>query len=226
MEIFIFPFVVLFVGAILYWIHLEQEKAKQRRNFLLGRAAASLGLNICQWNHREERWVVFDTSVFLKKGHSRYAYNVMRGVCSGREIHAFDYHYAITTSNGKSSSTHHYYFSCVAVALDRTYPQLTVLKECFGSKIAQFFGHDDIDFESKQFSDAYCVRSPDKRFAYDVINPAMMEHLMSRPGLFFEITGKNLIIAHHELIEPQDLPSLISRATKTRDLIPEHVMPA
>lgn len=225
MEIFAILVGVCLFLAIIYWIHQEQEKAKQRRNFSLGRVAAELGLRISHWNHEETRWAIFENSVFLNKGHSRYAYNVMSGVCLGRPIHAFDYHYAITTSNGKSSSTRHYHISCVSVSLGRAYPKLTVTEEGVGSKVAQFFGHDDIDFESKQFSDAYCVRSPERRFAYDVITPAMMEHLMSCSGLYFEITGKNLLVAHHELLEPQDMRSLINRAIKTRDLIPAHVMP-
>ena len=40
------------------------------------------------------------------------------------------------------------------------------------------FGYQDIKFESAEFSKTFCVRSPDKKFAYDVCNAKMMEYLL------------------------------------------------
>lgn len=218
-------FFIAIVAAILAGIHFDR-KERLRRNGMLLQVLAPMGLRLSDWEHREEDWPLFENAVQLKKGHSRYAYNVGTGRHAGHEVTTFDYHYAVTSSNGKSTTTRHYHLSCAAVSLDRRYPVLTVFPEGFGSKIAQFFGYDDIDFESKAFSDAYCVRCEDKRFAYDVITPGMMEYLLSREGLHFEITGKTLLVTHDRLIDPQELPALLNRAVKIRNRIPGHVMPA
>ena len=44
-------------------------------------------------------------------------------------------------------------------------------------KIVQTFGHDDIDFESHEFSKQFVVRCKNKRFAYDFRNALMPDYL-------------------------------------------------
>ncbi|MCZ6810529.1 MAG: hypothetical protein O7D97_00875, partial [Planctomycetota bacterium] len=57
-------------------------------------------------------------------------------------------------------------------------PDLLIRREGMFDKLAGAFGFDDIDFESAEFSKRFYVKSPDKRFAYDVIHPRMMEFLL------------------------------------------------
>lgn len=214
---------IVTVAAIFIYAYIEEEKRRRLRHAALNVEAERLGMKITPLDARFDNWRIFDSAVQLKKGHSRYAYNVVRGYTGFPGVTAFDYHYAITTSTGKSSSTRHYHVSCVAIALPKAVPWLTVFEEGLNSKVAQFFGYDDIDFESKAFSDAYCVRSSDKRFAYDVISPAMMEHLMSRPGLVFEIAEGMLILRDDGTLSPHRLEAFINRAYAVRSLIPDRL---
>jgi hypothetical protein len=64
-----------------------------------------------------------------------------------------------------NQQTNHHYFSFFFLTLPMGFPELRITKEGLFSKIAQAFGYDDIDFESAEFSRAFCVRSKDKKFA-------------------------------------------------------------
>src|SRR5690349_16880450 len=163
MEILI---VVLVVGLIIAGIIFNVLAARKRREEL-GTLAARLGLTF----DPGEDYGLADRYDFLEKldqGSDRYAFNVLRGRYAGHEIMAFDYHYETYSTNSKGQrQTHHHYFSFFILLLPRAFSELTIAREGWGSKIAQAFGYDDIDFESAEFSRTYCVRSRDKRFAYD-----------------------------------------------------------
>ena len=80
------------------------------------------------------------------------------------------------------------------------FPQMTIGPESFGEKIATAFGvEDDIKFESAEFSRTFCVRSPDKKFAYDVCNAQMIEYLLANRDLHIEIQGPVLVLAFTQL---------------------------
>ena len=68
-------------------------------------------------------------------------------------------------------------------------PDLLIRKEGLGDKLAGGLGFDDIDFESEEFSRTFWVKSQDKRFAFDVIHPLMMEFLLDGSPPQVEITG-------------------------------------
>ena len=90
-----------------------------------------------------------------------------------------DFTYKVTTSSGKSTTTTTYRFSYLILHMPWSgVPDLLIRREGMFDKIAGVLGFDDIDFESAQFSRRFHVSSTDKRFAYDVIDPRMMEFLL------------------------------------------------
>jgi hypothetical protein len=122
----------------------------------------------------------------FERGHSRQAYNTMSGSAEigGREFGALagDFTYKVTTSNGKTTTTATYRFSYLMFRPPfGDTPALTIRRENLLDKIAGAVGFDDINFESEEFSRKYFVKCTDKKFAYDVVSPAMMEFLM--PGM-------------------------------------------
>ena len=99
-----------------------------------------------------------------------------------------DFTYQVTSSNGKSTSTTTYRFSYVILHMPFVgVPDLLIRKEGFLDKIASVIGFDDIDFESSEFSRKFLVKSPDKKFAYDIVHPQMMEFLMQGPAPMVDI---------------------------------------
>ncbi len=115
----------------------------------------------------------------LQRGHNRYAHNIISGQCDGLDIQAFDYHYV--TGSGKNRSTHR--FSAVIVVSPLPLKPLFIRREGIFDKVTEFFGLDDIDFESAEFSRKFFVKAPDRKWAYDVIHQRMMEYLLAGPKL-------------------------------------------
>lgn len=78
-------------------------------------------------------------------------------------------------------------------------------------RIAGGFGFDDIDFESKQFSDAFYVAGSDKRLIYEIVSPRMMDFLLkSHPSGRFvtiEIAYSRLCITtENRRWKPEEFP--------------------
>lgn len=91
-----------------------------------------------------------------------------------------DYDFQITFSN---RNMHHEVSFLVARLPGSDLPKLIVRRERAFDRIKSAFGFDDIDFESKAFSDRFFVGSSDKRFAYQLITPRVMDFLMQGSGV-------------------------------------------
>jgi Protein of unknown function (DUF3137) len=76
-------------------------------------------------------------------------------------------------------------------------PMTVIAPESAATKAKAAFGFHDIQFESGQFNDRFHVRSRDRRFAYDLIDARMMEHLLGldNPDLRCELLGPRLLVA-------------------------------
>lgn len=88
--------------------------------------------------------------------------------------------------------------------------------EGFFSKIAQAIGFDDIDFESHEFSRQFCVRSSDKKFAYDFCNARMIEYLLAHPRLTIEVENHALAVCASGKIEPDQIQTSLEQLTGPR----------
>ena len=91
------------------------------------------------------------------------------------------------------------------------------------SKIAQAFGYDDIDFESAEFSRAFCVRSKDKKFAYDFCNAQMMEYLLANRDLSIEVEDRALALAFGKTLSAEEIESNLQRLAEIRARVPDYL---
>jgi hypothetical protein len=189
--------IVLFValaigGAYLSW------KAEQKRRAEMQTLADELGLRYEPGDDssHDDEYAQFE---IFRRGHSRVAQNTLRGTLDlfGRRcpIVLGDFRYKVTRSNGKSSSTSTYRFSYLIVHPPWPSPTLLVRPEGLFDKLKGAFGFDDIDFESVEFSRKYYVQSNDKRFAYDVLHPRMMEFLLAETPPMLDLEGGALCIS-------------------------------
>lgn len=194
-------FVVAVVALLVYGRHQAAARTKA-----LSAAAARLGLRFHAGKDRTlaSRFPDFKT---LHTGHSRYASNVMAGRLDDREAWAFDYCY--TTGSGKNQQTHR----LSAVILEGPVPlqDLLIRRERLGDKVAGFFGFEDIDFESAEFSRKFFVKASNRKWAYDVIHPRMMEFLMQNGDFAFQFAGRHVIAWE----SGQSAPPTFSRAIET-----------
>lgn len=212
-AVFIVGFVV--IAAVLAVLGLIS--ARKRREAMAG-VAVRLGLRFQPGKDRglARQYLFLDK---LARGSNRYAFNILSGSYQGHEVALFDYHYQIRS--GKS--TQHYYFSFFMLRLPVSLPELVIDKEGFFSKIAQAVGYDDIDFESHEFSRNFCVRSADKKFAYDVCNARMIEYLLSNRDMSIEIEDDLLAISFREQLAPERIEPSLKKLITVRSLMPEYL---
>jgi len=160
----------------------------------------------------------------LAKGENRYFFNSLAGRHRGEEVLVSDYHYEITTTNSKGHrQTHHHYLSVFALSLPKAFPELTIAKEGFMSKIAQSLGYEDIDFESHEFSRSFCVRSRDKKFAYDVCNARMIDYLLGNKDLSIEIDRDTLALVFPSKLKLERAESDLARLLEIRARLPHYL---
>ena len=92
-----------------------------------------------------------------------------------------DYHYEYDAPARQNNDDAHVHVQLFSLSICRTaqLPDLFIRREGIFDSVKRAFGFDDIDFESAEFSKRFFVKSSDKRFAYDVIHPKMMEFLLA-----------------------------------------------
>jgi hypothetical protein len=164
------------------------------------------------------------------RGSGRYAYNTLTGsIRSGDEswpARMGDYHYQTTSSDGKRTQTHQHHFSYLLIELPyATAPDLRIRREGIFDSIAGAFGFDDIDFESAEFSKRFHVKSSNKKFAYDVIDPRMMEFLLADEAPAVEVDrGCCCISDGGSTWSADEFQTHLNWAVKFFDLWPRHLV--
>ena len=156
----------------------------------------------------------------LEHGDSRYASNVISGNYQQDNILAFDYHYS--TGSGKNRQEHNLSFF-ILIMQGSLFPQITIRPEGFFDRVAEVFGSQDIKFESAEFSKAFCVRSPDKKFAYDVCNARMIEYLLANRQLRVEIENEVIALVFNTRIAVEQFEVNLQRLAQIRSLLPDYL---
>ena len=85
------------------------------------------------------------------------------------------------------------------------------------------FGYQDIKFESAEFSKTFCVRSPDKKFAYDVCNVKMMEYLLANRDLSIEIENEVIALAFNTRLSVEQIEFNLQRLVEIRSRLPQYL---
>ena len=218
-----FLFVGLIIALFVFGVIWSAMVANKRREALL-QLAKSMGMVLSpdkDYSY-DERYPFINK---LCQGKNRYAYNIIRGEHNGYFVQVFDYHYETHSRDSKGRRrTHHHYFSFYMLSLERCFPELVICKEGWFSKIAQWFGYADIDFESAEFSRKFIVRSPDKKFAYDICHVQMIEYLLQNSDLSIEIEQDCLTLFFPHQHSPQQIVPNLNRLVEIRELFPNYLM--
>jgi len=156
----------------------------------------------------------------LRRGHNRYAYNVIEGQWLDSPVAAFDYHY--TTGSGKNRTEHN--FSAVIVESTVPLRQLRIRPEGIFDKLTEFLGFDDIDFESAEFSTKFHVSAQDRRWAYGVIDQRMMEYLLEAPRFSIELGRRRIIAWRERLLGAADFAAGIVLIRGILERLPEYIV--
>ena len=106
-------------------------------------------------------------------------------------------------------------------------PSLKIRREHLFDRVASFIGFDDIDFESSEFSDRFHVKSSDKRFAYGVIHPRMMDFLLANDPPTVNLEGDYCcIFTDSNCWSPTQFRGNVAWLQKFFSLWPRHITSA
>src|ERR1035437_2564453 len=210
-------FLAMVLGAVAFIAVATLRRARQRSQEL-GLLATKLGLT---FNPDTDKGLPDHFSFLNKlgKGSGRFASNIMAGVYQRRRVLIFDYHYQTSSGEGTQQVS----FSFFILFVPHRFPELTIAPKRLMAKIGSALGFEDIRFESAEFSEAFCVCSGDKRFAYDVCDQSMMEYLLGNRDLNIEIELDVLAIGFDRELSATQIRRNLARLLAIRSFIPEHL---
>jgi hypothetical protein len=223
MSAALFPVIIVGALAVFGLIAYLSWKAEQARIAELQAYAASKG-----WTYtpRDDSWhQTFDGSPFTS-GHGRRSTKILAGPYDGRQAAVFDYVFHTTeTSTDAQGHTRHrevaHKFNVVALSLGALTPGLSVSPEgVFGRLIGRMF-NNDIELESEEFNRAFTVNSDDRKFAFDVLHPRMMELLLQHPDTAWRIDKGWLITVEDGSYEIFDIEPRLGFADRLLDTFPD-----
>lgn len=216
-------YIIIIIALIIGGIILELYLSAKRRKELLVWAKAN------GWFFSSEKDRGFDDRFpdfkLLRKGDNRYAYNIIQGKWDGKSLLAFDYHYETHSVNSKGRrQTHHHYFSGVIMDGNLPLKPLFIRPEGFFDKITEFFGADDIDFESAEFSRKFFVKAGDRRWAYDVLHARTIEFLLQSPRFTIQFDRSHVFAARSSKFKIKDFQDALGVIKGILDRFPPYLV--
>lgn len=206
---------IIFVGAIIaipiVIAIVKAEKAARERARLRLEAmrefAVRMGFSFttAQDGSHDDLYAHFEV---FRQGFDRFAYNTMSGPIDldGAIVHCntgdFTYKtretYTTTDSKGRTTTRtrivkHDISYFILELPYEN-FPDVLIRREGFFDKIASVFGKNDIDFESAEFSKKYFVKCDNRKFAYDIINPRMIEFLLETKPRLIDIENSRICL--------------------------------
>jgi hypothetical protein len=212
------PLPIFLIALILYFlfVHKGSDPEEKRRKDL---AALAKKLRL-EFDPKNDVKLAekFSFLSWLRRGdipETRYAYNTFHGYYSDYPITFFDYHFSITKYD--------YYWSVYILDIKSNFPDVIISPESLESRIAEAFGKQCITFESAEFSRTFRVRSSDKKFAFDICHPRLMEFLLANRDLTIEIRGTALAVLFEDWLRPEKVEHNLSRLIEIRKLLPNYL---
>jgi len=217
--VFIAAVIIIFIILAIFG---ARQAAKRRQALLAWAGSKGLSFTESKNGHVEDQFPEFGC---LKQGSDRYAYNMMEGDWSGKRILAFDYHYETHSRDSKGrTQTHHHHFSAAILRSVIPLKPLFIRPEGFFDKITEFFGMDDIDFESAEFSRKFYVKAEDRRWAYDVIHTRTMEFLLEMPRFTIQFDRSHAIAYDDSTFDVQKFETAVQLIEGIFDRFPDYLV--
>jgi hypothetical protein len=210
---------ILITGMAMVLRQRDATPQRSPRSYDLEALAKKLGFN----NFSPERDYDFvqDWNFLgcFAEGEDRYTFNILEGTYHDQQLFIFDYHYAINSGKNKTDN----YLTMLMLVVKQGFPKLTIRPENLLSKIGGAFDAENIKFESAEFSKAFHVRSADKKFAYDVCNPQMIDYLLSNRDLRIEIQGPVILLDFSPELSAGLIEFNLERLAQIRALLPQYL---
>lgn len=216
-----FPLIFLgFIGLAIGAFYVSyRAKKKRREGFAF--VATQLGM---EYSPQDPFGLLSEPFALFRKGDGRGIENVIAGPYQSIDTKAFDYWYYEESTDSKGNRTKTYSrFDCVVVPIDAACSPLTIANENVLTRLADSLSFHDIEFESEDFNRMFNVKSPDKKFANDLIDGRMMQWLLQNgKGTAFEIMGDR-VLSYRRKLSPMEIVTLLGISKAFLDHVPRVV---
>lgn len=159
----------------------------------------------------------------FRVGDGRRVENLMwREAANGLEVRVFDFSYYVERKD-ENGKVHRSWsrFDCAMARHNGLWPMVHITKERALDKVAQSIGLPDIELESEEFNRLFRVQCEDRRFATALLDPQMMDFLLTTEGkLSFETKGRWLLVVAPHLDTPAEMVGLLGVADEFLRRIP------
>ena len=221
MESGFFIIVILIVVALIafgYW-----RKEQRKKELMAWASAHSLNFDPGRRSGMDSEFLEFGV---LRQGSNRYGYNFLEGNWKDYVFTGFDYHYETYSTDSKGRrQTHHHHFSAVTLRSKMSLKQLVIRPEGIFDKLKDFFGYNDIDFESAEFSKKFHVSAKDKRWAYDVLHARAIEFLMQQTRYHIQFDQHHIIVYQGgRVFSPESFADAANVVVGLLEMLPEYVI--
>ena len=229
---------ILMVGVVAGYFWLAQH-FNQKRRAMIQAWARQKGLSFSEAVDSSflDQLSEFD---FIRKGNRRQVYNICSGVFKNYKISAFDFtcvygERLLRNWNGYgrvpiirpkrfSRRRKHHRYSVVVFDVPFELKPLVIRPERLFDKLIAVFGFDDIDFESKEFSSQFSVKSPDREWAHTVLHDQAIQHLLQlNPTQTIVFAGNRVCVFQVLTSKPLELSRSLEVGAKLLDLLPDAV---
>ena len=221
-----FPPILIFIGVfvlILAVMGFQAWLAAERRKKL----AAWAGAKGWRFEAGKDNSLDAEFPAFacLSEGDNRYGYNRSLGEWKGSGVLAFDYHYETHSTDSKGNrQTHLHNFSALILESPVPLKPLLIRPEGLWDKVTEFFGMDDIDFESAEFSRKFFVKAEDRRWAFDVLHARAMQLLLDSPVFSIQMDPRHVILWRAATFEVPDFEDALGLLTALIEGMPEYLV--
>jgi len=242
------PLALLGIGALMTVVATllaVEANRRSRRNRAMPRAAKKFAMAYSDVDRFNTTAVAFP---LFREGDGRVVENLMwHESSSSSPTRVFDYSYYSSHRRGRGlgldlgfglvndrdvdtdpiaaigeTRTWHA-FTCALAQHNGAWPAIRIAKEGMVDKAFQMVGLPDIDFESEEFNRMFVVQCADRKFASALIDPLMMDLLLSTKGeITFETKGRFLLLSTHR-IDPMEMPALLNLADEFVRRVPPAV---
>lgn len=210
-PIFFFLFAAIVIVAIIFGAISAAKRRKALQEFAAARGLAFWSNGSCK--------AIYEMFKPFKEGHNRSVSNVLFGQYHNIEWELFDYSYK--TGSGKNETSHS--VGAVFAKVPLAFSPLQMRPEGFFDKVAGLMGFEDINFESEAFNRAYHVACKDRKLAYDLIHPRMIEYLLALPKYDWQLAGPYIVIRKTGHYSIEELSAVMSAIEGFLAQVPNYV---
>lgn len=204
-------------------IFILDWQARQKRRREMSEWAAGRGMRFVS---ERDSYLADRAGSFraLQQGSNRYAFNTMIGRWGDRDFLGFDFHYETYSYGKHGRQTHHHYFSAVILSSLVPLKPMVIRPEGFFDKVAGFFGLEDINFESAEFSRRFHVWSSDRKWAFDVLHARAIQHMLDTPMFVVEFGPQAVIASRSKRFTMADFEAATALVAGLLDGLPEYLL--